>query len=138
MFLQLIYDILISEKKMKKHVILVVDDEMEIRAFFTRYLQKKGFEVQTAGNLADGRILLNEIKPTLIFLDINLPDGNGLDELEELKKGKLSDNVIMMSANDNREVIERAEGLGAFDFLSKPFNLVRLEQVIESHLNHTN
>ncbi|MDI1323329.1 MAG: response regulator [Algoriphagus sp.] len=123
---------------MKRHVILVVDDEMEIRAFFTRYLKKKGFEVQTAGNLADGRILLNDIKPTLIFLDINLPDGNGLDELEELKKGKLSENVIMMSANDNKEVIERAEGLGAFDFLSKPFNLTRLEQVIESHLNHTN
>lgn len=122
---------------MKKHVILVVDDEDEIRALFTRYLGKKGYDVQSAGNLEDGRKLYKEIKPSLIFLDVNLPDGNGLEELCELKKANLSGKVIMMSAFVHQEDRDKAQNLGAIDFLSKPFSLVRLEQVILSQLTLT-
>lgn len=122
---------------MKKFVIVIVDDEEEIRALFTRYLRKKGYEVLSAGTIAEGRILLKEIKPSLIFLDVNLPDGNGLEELCELKKAKLSEKVIMMSAFVHPEDREKAHDLGAIDFLSKPFSLVRLEQVIQSQLTPT-
>ncbi len=123
---------------MKKHVILVVDDEDEIRALFTRYLGKKGYDVQSAGNLEDGRKLYKEIKPSLIFLDVNLPDGNGLEELCELKKANLSGKVVMMSAFVHQEDRDKAQNLGAIDFLSKPFSLVKLEQVILSQLTLTN
>lgn len=122
---------------MKKHVILVVDDEDEIRALFTRYLGKKGYDVQSAGNLEDGRKLYKEIKPSLIFLDVNLPDGNGLEELCELKKANLSGKVVMMSAFVHQEDRDKAQNLGAIDFLSKPFSLVKLEQVILSQLTLT-
>lgn len=122
---------------MKKHVILVVDDEDEIRALFTRYLGKKGYDVQSAGNLTDGRKLYNTINPSLIFLDVNLPDGNGLEELGELKKASLSDKVVMMSAFVHQEDRDKAQNLGAIDFLSKPFSLVKLEQVILSQLTLT-
>lgn len=123
---------------MKKHVILVVDDEDEIRALFTRYLGKKGYDVQSAGNLEDGRKLYKEIKPSLIFLDVNLPDGNGLEELCELKKANLSGKVVMMSAFVHQEDRDKAQNLGAIDFLSKPFSLVKLEHVILSQLTLTN
>lgn len=123
---------------MKKHVILVVDDEDEIRALFTRFLGKKGYDVQSAGNLEDGRKLYKEIKPSLIFLDVNLPDGNGLEELCELKKANLSGKVVMMSAFVHQEDRDKAQNLGAIDFLSKPFSLVKLEQVILSQLTLTN
>lgn len=123
---------------MKKHVILVVDDEDEIRALFTRYLGKKGYDVQSAGNIEDGRKLYKEIKPSLIFLDVNLPDGNGLEELCELKKANLSGKVVMMSAFVHQEDRDKAQNLGAIDFLSKPFSLVKLEQVILSQLTLTN
>lgn len=122
---------------MKKHVILVVDDEEEIRALFIRYLGKKGYDVQSAGNLADCRKSYTEIKPSLIFLDVNLPDGNGLEELSELKKANLSDKVIMMSAFVNQEDRYKAQELGAIDFLSKPFSLVKLEQIILFQLSLT-
>ncbi len=122
---------------MKKHVILVVDDENEIRALFTRFLGKQGYEVQSAGNLADGRKLYTEIKPSLIFLDVNLPDGNGLEELCELKKANLSGKVVMMSAFVHQEDRDKAQNLGAIDFLSKPFSLVKLAQVIQSQLKPT-
>lgn len=123
---------------MEKHVILVVDDEDEIRALFKRFFGKKGFEVQSAGNLEEGRKLYKKIKPSLIFLDVNLPDGNGLEELFELKKANLSGNVIMMSAFVHKEDIDKAKELGAIDFLSKPFSLVKLEQLILSQLTITN
>lgn len=123
---------------MKKHVILVVDDEDEIRALFTRFLGKKGYDVQSAGNLEDGRKLYKEIKPSLIFLDVNLPDGNGLEELCELKKANLSGKVVMMSAFVHQEDRDKAQNLGAIDFLSKPFSLVKLEKVILSQLTLTN
>lgn len=122
---------------MKKHVILVVDDEDEIRALFKRFLGKKGYEVQSAGTLEDGRKLYIETNPTLIFLDVNLPDGNGLEELAELKKANLSDKVIMMSAFVHQEDRDKAQDLGAIEFLSKPFSLVKLEQVILSQLTRT-
>lgn len=122
---------------MKKYVILVIDDEEEIRALFTRYLGKKGYDVQSAGTLAEGRILLDEKKPSLIFLDVNLPDGNGLEELFELKKAKISDKVIMMSAFVHQEDRDKAQSLGAIDFFSKPFSLFKLEQAVQSQVIKT-
>ncbi len=101
---------------MKKHVILVVDDEEEIRALFTRFLGKKGFDVESAGTLAEGREILKGITPSLIFLDVNLPDGNGLEELLELQKANLSQRVIMMSAFVHQEDRDKAQSLGAIDF----------------------
>lgn len=118
-------------------MILVVDDEEEIRALFTRFLGKKGFVVESAGTLAEGRKILEDIKPSLIFLDVNLPDGNGLEELCELQKAKLSSKVIMMSAFVHQEDREKAHSLGAIDFFSKPFSLFKLEQAVQSHLIKT-
>lgn len=119
---------------MKKHVILVVDDEEEIRALFTRFLGKKGFDVESAGTLAEGRKILEQVDPCLIFLDVNLPDGNGLEELFELQKAHLSGKVIMMSAFVHQEDRDMAHSMGAIDFFSKPFSLFKLEQAVNSQL----
>jgi DNA-binding response OmpR family regulator len=119
---------------MKNKVILVIDDELEIRALLSRFLEKKGFEVYSAGTLSEGKRLVDEISPNLIFLDVNLPDGNGL---KELKKWSLDDDslqVIMMSAFDHQEVREEALKHGAIHFLSKPFNLASLELVIQNDI----
>lgn len=120
---------------MKKHVILVVDDEDEIRNMFFRYLGKKGFEVHLAGSIGEERKVLELEIPDLIFLDINLPDGNGLKELRRIQPLIGTCKVIVMSAFDDMEERKRAYGFGALDFLSKPFSLSRLDQVIESRFS---
>jgi DNA-binding response OmpR family regulator len=120
---------------MKKHVILVVDDEEEIRNLFFRYLGRKGYEVHLSGTLGEERLILEVIKPDLIFLDINLPDGNGLEELQRLQQMIGNCKVVMMSAFDEVEGRKSAFGHGALDFLSKPFSLSRLNQVIETRFN---
>lgn len=122
---------------MKKQVILVIDDEEEIRALFTRFLGKKGFAVKSAGSLAEGRKILEDVDPSLIFLDVNLPDGNGLEELFELQKTHLSKKVIMMSAFVHQEDRDLAHSMGAIDFFSKPFSLFILEQAVNSQLTKT-
>lgn len=122
---------------MKKHVILVVEDEEEIRALFVRFLGMKGFDVESAGTLAKGRKILKDVTPSLIFLDVNLPDGNGLEELYQLEKAHLSDKVIMMSAFVSQEDRDKARSLGAIDFFSKPFSLYKLEQAVNSQIIKT-
>lgn len=122
---------------MKKQVILVVDDEEEIRALFTRFLGKKGYDVESAGTLAEGRKILEEVDPCLIFLDVNLPDGNGLEELYELQKAHIAGKVIMMSAFVHQEDRDIAHSMGAIDFFSKPFSLLKLEQAVNSQLKKT-
>lgn len=119
---------------MTKNTILVVDDEPEIRSLLSRFLGKKGFSVMTAGTLREGREIFREIKPALVFLDVNLPDGNGLSELKQINFGQNKSKVILMSAFDHREVKTEALAFGAIDFLSKPFNIARLDQVVQSQL----
>lgn len=123
---------------MNNKVILVIDDEPEIRALLIRFLERKGFSVLAAGTLKEGRKMFNQSNPELVFLDVNLPDGNGLTELMYISSGERHCKVIMMSAFDHNEVKMEAIQHGALDFLSKPFNIARLDQVIQSQLFHTN
>ncbi len=122
---------------MKNKMILVIDDEPEIRALLSRFLDRRGFSVVTAGTLKEGRRLFEQTKPELIFLDINLPDGSGLSELKHINSGKLQFKVIMMSAFDHNEVKMEAIQYGALDFLSKPFNVARLDSVVQRQLINT-
>lgn len=120
---------------MKKHVVLVVDDEEEIRNMFFRYLGKKGYMVHLAGSIEEEMKILELNIPDLIFLDINLPDGNGLEELVRLKPLYTICKVVLMSAFDQLEEQKQAFDSGAIDFLSKPFSLSRLNQVLDSRFN---
>lgn len=120
---------------MNEKVILVVDDEQEIRNLFFRYLGKKGYQVHLAGSLSEERKIMETLIPDLIFLDINLPDGNGLIELHKLKPYRATCKVIVMSAFDHLEERTEAFDSGAIDFLSKPFSLTRLDQVLKSRFD---
>ncbi|WP_191321948.1 response regulator [Algoriphagus aquimarinus] len=123
---------------MNNKLILVIDDEPEIRSLLSRFLGRKGFSVISAGTLQEGRKLFNQSKPQLVFLDVNLPDGNGLQELKHINSGKTQAKVIMMSAFDHNEIKMEAIQYGALDFLSKPFNIARLDQVVQSQLINSN
>jgi len=128
----------VEDYVMKNKLILVIDDEPEIRSLLSRFLGRKGFSVISAGTLQEGRKLFNQSKPQLVFLDVNLPDGNGLQELKHINLGKTQAKVIMMSAFDHKEIKMEAIQYGALDFLSKPFNIARLDQVVQSQLINSN
>lgn len=106
--------------------ILVVEDEPEMLESIERVLKQENALVETATNLNDAldKALIYEYD--CILLDINLPDGSGLELLQELKKQNKSDGVLILSARNSLD--DKLEGLnlGADDYLTKPFHFSEL------------
>lgn len=113
--------------------ILIVDDEKGIRAGLSTAIARVGHRAVVAGSLAEARARLAET-PTLdcALVDIRLKDGNGLELLRELRAGRHRDvPVIMATAYDDSERTIEAMRDGAFDYLTKPFDLPRLVATVE-------
>lgn len=116
---------------MNAQKILIVDDESEIVSLLSRILRKQGFIVFSANTLENGWQILESDSPEIVFLDINLPDGNGLAQLKEIKLRYPSIKIVMISAFDMREYRNAAKENGAYTFLSKPFNLSQVSDLIQ-------
>jgi len=119
---------------MKQNKLLVVDDEHLIRWSLEQNLKKLGFEVVTAGTGEDALRLVREEQPDLVLLDIQLPGISGIDVLEKIKDHDDNIIVIMVTANSGLENAVNAMRLGAYDYISKPFNLDELSIVIKKAL----
>ena len=105
--------------------ILVIDDEESIRAALGRVLTPEGYAVSSAMNLAEGFESAVRNKPDLIILDVNLPDGYGIDLCRRIKtEPKLRHIPVFMLTGESIEVENRLAGLeaGADDYILKPFN----------------
>ena len=103
-------------------LILIVDDDAEIRALLARYLTGQGFRVQTAASRRECETRLAQMAPDLVVLDVMLPDGSGLEICRDLRARKPQLPIIMLTAL--KEDVDRIIGLeiGADDYLGKPFN----------------
>jgi two-component system nitrogen regulation response regulator NtrX len=115
--------------------ILVVDDEPDIRELVKDILEDEGHQVATAENGIAARKLLRERRPQLVFLDIWMPDLDGISLLKEWSEGDgLPCPVIMMSGHGTVETAVEATRLGAYDFLEKPLSLAKLLLTVERAL----
>ncbi len=119
---------------MKRNKLLVVDDEHLIRWSLEQNLKKQGYEVVTAGSGEDALRLVREEQPDLVLLDIQLPGISGIDVLEKIKDHDDDIIVIMVTANSGLENAVNAMRLGAYDYISKPFNLDELAIVVKKAL----
>ncbi len=115
---------------MDKAVILLVDDEIEILGLLSRFLKRQGFEVYTANCLEDGKEQLLDKHPDFMFLDVNLPDGNGLKSIPDFRKIDKEVNIILMSAYNDNEMQIHARELGVKSFLNKPFTFDEINRII--------
>jgi DNA-binding response OmpR family regulator len=116
--------------------ILVVDDEISIQELVKLYLEKEGFRVESAGSGKEALQLLDAIKPSLVVLDIMLPDMSGFDVCRELRQ-RADVPVLMLTAR--KDDIDKILGLemGADDYLTKPFNPRELVARIRAVLRRT-
>jgi DNA-binding NtrC family response regulator len=103
--------------------LLIVDDEEAIRFALARYFAALGHEVQVAGTLATGRQMLRETQPDVVFLDVRLPDGDGLDLLREAAKLSPGSRVVVMTAYGTLDTVSSALNADAFEYLVKPVDL---------------
>lgn len=114
--------------------VLVVEDEELLRDALLEYLDELGYKVYLARNLAEARRHLEAIAPDLVLLDLNLPDGSGIEILENLEKSVLSPTVVVLTADTSLETAVEAVRAGAYDYLVKPFKLATLRQRIRGAL----
>ena len=112
--------------------ILIVEDEPSLRNLMMRELIKERYVVECAANYAEAEEKIGMYSYDCILLDIMLPDGNGLQLLEELKQKQKRENVIIISARDSLEDKVTGLELGADDYLPKPFHLMELTARIRS------
>jgi len=109
--------------------ILVIDDEDSIRSALRRVLTSEGYAVTAGANLTEGFDLCVRNKPDLVILDVNLPDGNGMDLCLKIKADqKLRHIPVFMLTGESVQVENRVKGLdaGADDYILKPFNPAEL------------
>jgi len=118
-----------------KPVILLVDDESTIRMFLEKTLTDEGYETFTAADGEEALRLVDEELPDLVVLDLKLPDINGLEVLEKIKKEYPEICIVMLTAFGDIETAVSAMKKGAFDFVSKPVNLEQLIFVVEKGLD---
>jgi len=114
--------------------ILVVDDEKLIRWTLEQHLVKEGYEVASAESAEKGLALINEDPPDLVLLDNRLPEMTGLELLEKLNVQERGIMVIMITAYGMVETAVKAMKHGAYDYISKPFNLEEITFVIKKAL----
>jgi two-component system response regulator AtoC len=117
-----------------KSKILIVDDESAIRMAFAEALRSWSYESVQAGNLAEARRLFDAEEPNIVLLDIDLPDGSGLDFLTEIKAEQPDAIVVMITGNiDVKNTVAALRG-GAHDFIGKPVRLEELRVTLRNAL----
>jgi len=115
--------------------ILVVDDELGIRALLSEILTDEGHTVELAENAAQARSVRESLRPDLVLLDIWMPDVDGVTLLKEWgTTGQLTMPVIMMSGHGTIDTAVEATKFGASAFLEKPITLQKLLRAVEQAL----
>jgi DNA-binding response OmpR family regulator len=120
----------------QQHSILVVEDETSIATFVAAYLRNAGYGVRTASTAQSAAVELTTEPPSLVILDLNLPDGDGVELCRRIRKS--SDvPILMLTARD--EDVDKIIGLevGADDYMTKPFNPRELVARVKSVLRRT-
>jgi len=115
--------------------ILVVDDELGIRALLSEILADEGHTIELAENAAQARACRERIRPDLVLLDFWMPDVDGITLLKELAStAQLTMPVIMMSGHGTIDTAVEATKYGAMAFLEKPITLQKLLRAVEQGL----
>jgi DNA-binding response OmpR family regulator len=112
--------------------VLVVDDEPDIRETLTDLLAADGYEVSTAIDGADALSRVVEQRPDLVLLDVDMPRLRGVEALVAIRALSPTTQVIMMSGKADLEEAKRALAAGAFDYVTKPFDLAYLDRAIRT------
>lgn len=110
---------------------LIVEDSTTLCAIYEAYLSGLGLEILAVTSLAEAKKSIAFFRPDFILLDIELPDGNGLELIGDLDSVQPTPVTIVMTGHGS-EWAERALAKGAADFLAKPFDSIRLRVTVQN------
>jgi CheY-like chemotaxis protein len=118
--------------------ILVIDDSTTNVVLLQAVLNNKGYSIETALNVKDAYTIMNRKMPDLILLDLLMPRINGYEFLKEIKANDKTSKipVIVVSALTDQENIQRSMDLGANEFITKPVDIQKLLEKVDSVLKY--
>lgn len=119
------------ENRRLKATILVVDDLEDIGWIISKALTNKGYKVLIATNGGDAISKIKEDKPSVLILDVRLPDINGIELLKLIRKANLNVKCIIITAYPTAHLKQEAKNLGVCDFIPKPFKIDKLSKVVD-------
>ena len=114
--------------------ILIIDDDAEIRYSLDRVLTPDGHSIITADSGENGVEMAEKNKPNLIFLDNRMGGMSGIETLQHLRTAAPTSLVILMTAYGTTQTAIQAMKHGAFDYVLKPFDLVKLKEMVAKAL----
>ena len=114
--------------------VLVIDDEPDIRELLELTLLRMGLETATAGNVKDALLEIQNFKPDLCLTDMKLPDGTGFDVVRYIQSNFSHIPVAVITAFGSMDAAVEALKAGAYDFVSKPVDLAKLRDLVQTAL----
>lgn len=118
---------------MERHPkIMVVDDNTKIQFAFHSLLEKEDCIIIVAKSGSEAMKKFTRRKPQAVFLDVSLPDSNGLDVLKQLRDLNSSVPIIVISSTAGIEVATKALQMGAFAYLEKPLSVIKIRKVLNT------
>ncbi len=118
--------------------ILIIDDDFYIREVLEDNIAVLGHEAVFAKNLSEGRRLTENREFDLVFLDVCLPDGNGLEAVPGIREGPGAPEIIIITGAGDTEGAELAIGSGAWDYIQKPFSMQNIRLQVQRVLEYRN
>jgi DNA-binding NtrC family response regulator len=120
--------------KTENHRVLIIDDERPVLMTLEALLKRHGYQVETAPTAAQGLKVLKSKSPTLVLLDLRLPDADGLEMLDRIKNELPKVQVIILTAHDSLHNAIESIKRGAYHFISKPYAPEELLSLVEKAL----
>jgi DNA-binding NtrC family response regulator len=117
--------------KTGNHRVLIIDDERPVLMTLEALLKRHGYHVDTAPTASQGLKLIRSKSPTLILLDLQLPDADGLETLDRIKTEVPQIQVIILTAHDSLHNAIESIKRGAYHFISKPYAAEELLSLVE-------
>ena len=110
--------------------LLLVDDDDPFLKRLAKAMEKRGFEVETAGSVAAGRAIATARSPAYAVVDLRLEDGNGLDVVEVLREKRPDCRVVVLTGDGAIATAVAAVKIGATDYLSKPADAIDITNAL--------
>lgn len=120
---------------MTKSTVLIIDDEPDIRELLTLTLSRMGLSCDTAADLKQGMEHIKQNNYSLVLTDMRLPDGDGIDLVKFIQKYKPQLPVAVITAYGNVDGAVNTLKAGAFDYVSKPVDLMMLKELVKTALS---
>ena len=123
--------VIIEELLHEKALILVVDDQFSDRETIKAILEDKGYRVATANDGTEAIEMVKSRHYDIIFLDVRLPDMNGVETFEQVKEIDPKAAVIMMTGYTEEDLVREAINEGAYTCIYKPFDMEKVIELVE-------